>query len=59
MSPFAGKEQFLAAAAGLAQVATSLRAIAAWPTVPCDSDWVRGRERLGCDTAGLLVRDRF
>ncbi|KAG2431457.1 hypothetical protein HXX76_009472 [Chlamydomonas incerta] len=43
-----GKEQFLAASAGLAQVATALRAIAAWPTVPCDSDWallpeVRGK----------------
>ncbi|GFR40152.1 hypothetical protein Agub_g708 [Astrephomene gubernaculifera] len=32
------KEQFIKAAQGLAQVAVTLGAIAAWPTVPCDSD---------------------
>ncbi|GFR51786.1 hypothetical protein Agub_g14243 [Astrephomene gubernaculifera] len=33
------KEQFIKAAQGLAQVAVTLGAIAAWPAVPCDSDW--------------------
>ncbi|GFR42576.1 hypothetical protein Agub_g3503, partial [Astrephomene gubernaculifera] len=33
------KEQFIRAAQGLAQVAVTLGAIAAWPAVPCDSGW--------------------
>ncbi|PNW76059.1 hypothetical protein CHLRE_12g549200v5 [Chlamydomonas reinhardtii] len=33
------KTQFLAAARGLAQVAVSLGAVAAWPAVPCDAEW--------------------
>ncbi|PNW74502.1 hypothetical protein CHLRE_12g493750v5 [Chlamydomonas reinhardtii] len=33
------KEQFVRAAQGLAQVAVVLGAIAAWPALPCDTDW--------------------
>ncbi|KAG2446518.1 hypothetical protein HYH02_008505 [Chlamydomonas schloesseri] len=34
------KQQFLAAVRGLAQVSVALGAVAAWPAVPCDAEWV-------------------
>ncbi|PNH03781.1 hypothetical protein TSOC_010135 [Tetrabaena socialis] len=43
------KEQFVQAAQGLAQVAVVLGAAAAWPAVPCDSEWAlsaEGRSRV-------------
>ena len=41
------------AAQGLAQVAVVLGAIAAWPALPCDTDWVRASER-GCLRCGCV-----
>ncbi|KXZ51952.1 hypothetical protein GPECTOR_11g76 [Gonium pectorale] len=38
------KAEFVQAAQGLAQVAVALGAIAAWPAVPCDSDWALTEE---------------
>ncbi|EFJ42558.1 hypothetical protein VOLCADRAFT_97349 [Volvox carteri f. nagariensis] len=40
ITPQMSKEDFVRASAGLAQVAVSLGAVAAWPAVPCTSDWV-------------------
>ncbi|KXZ51702.1 hypothetical protein GPECTOR_11g151 [Gonium pectorale] len=41
------KQEFVLAAQGLAQVAVAIGAIAAWPAVPCDSDWALTAEARG------------